>query len=326
MRNFFAQPLFIFAAIKGKTLIITIGSFLIARFLFHLFFGGLRTSTYFFDYVEFFVKSQTLEEPNFLQQLRNNPTSRRAFLKTMGAAGLGLAAISLLDGCGGGNDNNNTGTFPLQTLPGNTNDQKILNYALTLEFLEADLYRQALNIAAGVANPSTAALTQPSDYTLKIDAGGLNAGASAAGFAYLRDFAFVERQHSIFLRDFALANAPKVTANAKGYTFGSTVAANLKAILTAILPLEETGVRAYLGAGKYFQSLSTLQTAVSIYSTEARHSSALNYILGIDPGPYSLSGDQLLYAVNEPSVSVNTFEHYLEPATVVNAIQKFLVK
>ncbi len=251
----------------------------------------------------------------------------------MGAAGLGVAAVMMLDGCGGGNSNNgNTGTFPLQSLPGNTNDQKILNYALTLEFLEADLYRQALNIAAGVANPGTTPLSSnPSDYTLKISSGGLDSFNTAAGFAYLRDFAFVERQHSIFLRDVALAGAPKVTPNAKGYTFGSTVAANLKAILTALLPLEETGVRAYLGAGQYFQSLANLQAAVSIYSTEARHSSAINYILGIDPGPYNLAGDQLLVSLSgatstSAGVSANTFEHFLSPQTVVNRIQTFIVK
>jgi len=276
------------------------------------------------------VKSQSLEEPNLLQELRNSPTSRRAFLKTMGAAGLGLAAITLLDGCGGGNDDNNgggnTGSFPIQSLPG-TGDQKILNYALTLELLEADLYRQALNLASGKALSTPLNRTGgPSSYTraANVGGGGLDAARTAAGFAYLRDFAFVEDAHARFLQT-ALGGVA-VSRNAKGYTFGSTVNADIKSILTAILPLEETGVRAYLGAGKYFQSLSLLQTAVSIYSTEARHSSAINYILDIDPGPYTISGDQFLYPVNGTSVSTNTFEHFLEPTTVVNAIQKFLVK
>ncbi|RYX80314.1 ferritin-like domain-containing protein [bacterium] len=270
------------------------------------------------------MKSQTLEEPNLLQELRTSATSRRSFLKAMGAAGLGVAAVMLLDGCGGGNSNNGGGgSFPLQNLPGNTNDQKILNYALTLEYLEADLYRQALNLASGKA--LTAPLSSnPSDYTIAVSGGGLDAFNTAAGFAYLRDFAFVEARHAQFLKT-ALSGVPSVSANAKGYTFGSTVAANIKAILTAILPLEETGVRAYLGAGQYFNDLLTLQTAVSIYSTEARHSSAINYILGIDPGPYTLAGDKLLYPIGT-GVSSNTFEHFLEPATVVSAIQKFIVK
>lgn len=274
------------------------------------------------------MKSQSLEEPNLLQELRTSPTSRRAFLKTMGAAGLGLAAITLLDGCGGGNDNNtgNTGSFPIQSLPG-TGDQKILNYALTLELLEADLYRQALNLASGKALSTPLNRTAgPSFYTRasSVGGGGLNSASTAAGFAYLRDFAFVEDAHARFLQT-ALGGVA-VSRNPKGYTFGGTVNANIKSILTALLPLEETGVRAYLGAGKYFQSLSLLQTAVSIYSTEARHSSAINYILGIDPGPYTITGDSFLYPVNGTTVSSNTFEHFLEPGTVVNAIQKFLVK
>lgn len=271
------------------------------------------------------MKSQSLEESNILQDLRNNPTSRRSFLKTMGAAGLGLAAISLLDGCGGGNsNNNNNGNFPLQQLPG-SGDQKILNYALTLELLEADLYRQALNLATGrPLNTQLDLANGPSAYTksASVSGGGLDAFNTAAGFAYIRDFAFVEDAHAKFLQA-ALGNVA-VSRNAKGYTFGSTVAPNIKAILTALLPLEETGVRAYLGAGKYFQSLALLQTAVSIYSTEARHSSSINYILGKDPGPYTLAGDQLLVPVSS-SVSTNTFEHFLTPTTVLDRIKGFIL-
>lgn len=271
---------------------------------------------------------KSMEESNILQQLRDNPTSRRAFLKTMGAAGLGLAAISLLDGCGGGSSGNNIATFPIQSLPG-TGDQKILNYALTLELLEADLYRQALNLASGRALTTALDTTNgPSAYTLAVGGGGLDSFNTQAGFAYIRDFAFVEDAHAKFLQ--AALGTVAVTRNAKGYTFGSTVSANVKAILTALLPLEETGVRAYLGAGPYFQSLSLLQAAVSIYSTEARHSSAINYILGIDPGPYTLAGDQFLVPLSgststSTGVSTNTFEHYLTPTTVVSAIQKFIL-
>jgi len=268
------------------------------------------------------VKTQSLEEPNILQELRDNKASRRSFLKTMGAAGLGLAAISLLDGCGGGNSDNNTGNLPaaLRGLPG-TGDQKILNYALTLELLEADLYRQALNLASGKAL-TTPLASSPSSYTLAVGGGGLDTFNTAAGFAYLRDFAFVEDAHAKFLQT-ALGSAA-VSRNSRGYGFGTgkTVAANIKAILTALLPLEETGVRAYLGVGQYFQSLALLQTAVSIYSTEARHSSAINYILGIDPGPYNISGDQLLYPVNGTTVSVNTFEHFLSPQQVLDSINR----
>lgn len=263
------------------------------------------------------MKSHSVEEPNLLDEIRQNPASRRSFLKAMGAAGLGLAAISLLDGCGGGGSgltgggNNSNLPAALQAFKG-TGDEKIFNYALTLEFLEADLYRQALNLASGKA--VTAPLTgSPSSYTLAIGSGGLDGFNTAAGFAYLRDFAFVENAHALFLQRALGSRA--TTRNAKGYSFGklAPTTVDLKSILSAILPLEETGVRAYLGAGKYFSSNTNLQTAITIYSTEARHSSALQYILGNDPGPNPMPGDHAVQ--NEPSP--NTFEYYLEPSEVL---------
>ena len=105
------------------------------------------------------------ESPDFL----NDPVSRRAFLARMSAAGLGVAATALLAGCGGNYSSAGpsapTGPGPgpspffdpknFPGIPGQNENLVVLNYALTLETLEADLYRQALNIAAGkdVATP-----------------------------------------------------------------------------------------------------------------------------------------------------------------------------
>lgn len=290
---------------------------------------------------------------NEFEKIQRDPVSRRAFLQRMGAAGLGLAAVSMLHGCAGGGTapsgsgptggtpgggtGGGTSGFPLN-LPGSNDNVKVLNYALTLEILEADLYRQALNIASGKA--VTAPLTNPGDYQLAVDAGGV---AAAPGFAYLRDFAFVEAAHRDFLTTTirSLGETP-VAPNAKGYTFGQSVAPNLRAILTAILPLEETGVRAYLGAAPFFvnfQSATTknlITAAVGIYSTEARHSAAVQYILGNDIGPNG----------NEPRVPSNnrvslsgfgtlpysdqglgdTFEYFSTPQQVVAAIDPLIVK
>lgn len=262
--------------------------------------------------------------PDLLGQLQTDPHSRRAFLTRMGAAGLGLAAISLLNGCGGGSSNGSGGapSFPL-ALPGKTDDQKVLNYALTLEILEADLYRQALNLATG--RPLTDALAaSPSAYTQGqlVSSGGLDSFNTAAGFAYLRDFAFVEAAHRDFLIT-ALSGKPQVTRNANGYTFGGPVNADLKSILTALLPLEETGVRAYLGAVPFVDAYKTIgQTAVSIYSTEARHSSAINYILDLPIGPVFKSGDNKV-TPNYPHE--NTFEYFLTPQQVLQAITPLIV-
>lgn len=292
---------------------------------------------------------------NEFEKLRTDPVSRRAFLQRMGAAGLGVAAASLLQGCSGGSGglgNNNGGGggggggsnsgFPV-ALPGKSANVKVLNYALTLEILEADLYRQALNLASGFQlNDNGGKLrNDPSAYRLGAGVGNLGE-FTAAGFAYLRDFAYVEAAHRDFLRTAILGlNDTPVSANPKGYKFAGNVAPNLRAILAALLPLEETGTRAYLGAAPFFtniespQTKSLIQAAVGIYSTEARHSAAIHYVLQSDIGPngnesgvpsnsrVSLSGGALPYSDQGLG---DTFEYFSSPQSVVSAIQPFLVK
>ncbi|RYG59357.1 ferritin-like domain-containing protein, partial [bacterium] len=230
----------------------------------------------------------------------------------------------------------------INSLPGKNGNVKVLNYALTLEILEADLYRQALNLASGrPLNDNDGKLRDASAYVMAPGVGNLGA-QSAAGFAYLRDFAFVEAAHRDFLRTaiLGLGDTP-VSPNAKGYQFGKAVAPNLRAILRALLPLEETGTRAYLGAAPFFVNFESAATknlikaAVGIYSTEARHSAALHYVLESDIGPngteagvpsnsrVSLSGSTLPYSDQGLG---DTFEYFSTPASVVAAIQPLIVK
>lgn len=272
---------------------------------------------------------------NEFEKIMRDPHSRRAFLARMGAAGLGVAAASVLQGCGGGSSSTitNTSRFPIR-VPGKNDNIKILNYALTLEILEADLYRQALNLATG-RDLGAALETNRSLYTP--DSGVSNLGAfNAAGFAYLRDFAYVEAAHRDFL-DFtirALSDTP-VVRNPKGYKFSTTPSKDLRAILQAILPLEETGVRAYLGASAFFtdfpNSAALVQAAVGIYSTEARHSAAIQYILGNDIGPNA--GEPGVPASNRlnglPYTDQglgDTFEYSATPDQVIRAVSAFFVK
>lgn len=272
---------------------------------------------------------------NEFEKIQRDPHSRRAFLTRMGAAGLGMAAVSMLQGCGGGSSSNgnNTNRFPIQ-VPGKTDNVRVLNYALTLEILEADLYRQALNLATGRL-PGAALETNRSLYAP--DAGVSNLGQfNAAGFAYLRDFAYVEAAHRDFLDTYirSLGDTP-VVRNPKGYTFGVAPEKNLRAILQAILPLEETGVRAYLGASAFFtdfpNSATLVQAAVGIYSTEARHSAAIQYILGNDIGPnQGEAGVPASNRLNGLPYSDqglgDTFEYSATPDQVIRAVSKFFVK
>jgi hypothetical protein len=80
-------------------------------------------------------------------------------------------------------------------------------------------------------------------------------------------------------------------------------------------------VRAYLGAVPFITDKGILQTAGTIYSTEARHSAAVSYLVNNgDSGPNRMPGDKEVTA-NPPSEE--TFEKFLEPSEVINRVKPF---
>ncbi len=269
----------------------------------------------------------------------SSPGTRRKFLGMMTAAGMAAATSNLLGGeikarqstAPKGNTvpkltNPVTHTIPASDftgVSGSSIDFQVLNFALTLEFLEADLYRQALNLASGFK------LSRPLDadrsiYKRNVMVDGLSSGEANVAFVYLRDFTYVEAAHRDFLiAAIRQAGGTPTTANAKGYKFVKMPDASMRAILEAILPLEETGVRAYLGAIRSFTSYQLAQVAGTIYSTECRHSAAIRLILGQEEGPSKMGGD-----LSDPSVrmSEDAYEYYLEPQTVLAAASVYFVK
>lgn len=260
-----------------------------------------------------------------LEQIQKDPVSRRAFLMRMTAAGLGAAALSLLGGeaaQASGKPVLNLINIPNNSnMPGITGKNKniqVLNYALALETLESDLYRQALNLAAG-KSLDTPLPADVSSYTLSVGPGYLAPQNAVLGFLYLQQFAAVEAAHRDFLRTVipSLGGDP-IGPNPGGYRadFGP----DLSSILTVIRTVEETGVRAYLGAAQFINDFKITQTAASIYSTEARHSAAINYILDKDPGPSRMRYDQ--QAVFDEGAT-NNFEHWLTPEQVLMMVKPF---
>ena len=293
--------------------------------------------------------------------LLHDAVSRRVFLARMTAAGLGTAAAALLAGCSGGGNNQNstsgqTTSNPLGSfadpanfpgIPGQNENVVVLNFALTLELLEGDLYRQALNIAAG--QPITAPLPagNASGYSLAVSPGTLNAQQAAAGFAYLQQFAYIEAAHGAFLKAFIpTLGGTSVPANPKGYSAaaaGLVAGATLSTILTVILTAEETGVSAYLGAAGFLTNQTLVEAASSIYSTESRHSSVINLVLGnitgsplatAAPGPYNFTGGvqpeanakiPATFLNGSTAVYPGTAEFALTPKQVLAKIQPFFV-
>lgn len=138
--------------------------------------------------------------------------------------------------------------------PGTVND--VLNFALTLEYLEAEFYTKI------VGSP-----------------GYLTANAAAqAALTKIRDD---ENKHVIFLKGVLGTNAvPKPNFDFTGNSSASGggpftgYLANYAVQLAMAQTFEDTGVRAYKGQAGFLQSNRTVLTAaLQIHSVEARHAS-----------------------------------------------------
>jgi hypothetical protein len=140
-------------------------------------------------------------------------------------------------------------------------------------------------------------------------------------FLFLKQFAYAEAAHRDFLRTAirGFGGTPQPPA-ARGYRFPNGPGNDLRTIIANLYPLEETGVRAYLGAVPFLTDLGLAQTAGTIFSTEARHSAIFADILGRDPGPLPMPGDQ---KVTDNYPSPNTFEYFLAPRTVLQRIPAY---
>src|SRR5215212_2383303 len=126
------------------------------------------------------------------------------------------------------------------------NDVKILNYALTLEYLEAEFYAQA------VKN---------------------NAFSSEQYRQFGTTVAAHEAAHVKFLKGALKSAAVKKPT----FDFGDTVTDPGKFAATAAV-LEDTGVAAYAGQGPNILQKPVVQAALSVHSVEARHAAWIRYL------------------------------------------------
>lgn len=137
-------------------------------------------------------------------------------------------------------------------------DVGILNYALTLEYLEATFYKEAVgNIK--FSDPHLAALA--------------------------KKIASDEKAHVAFLRS---ALGSKAVAKPK-FDFGVTVTDQAKFAATSQV-LENTGVGAYFGQAFNIAKPADLAAAVSILTVEARHAGAIGFYNDMTAAAVSPSG------------------------------------
>ena len=149
-------------------------------------------------------------------------------------------------------------------------DVEILNFALTLEFLEDEFYRQAVR----------------------------NAGITGD----LQRLAKLVSNHETIHVKYLQKALGRAAVKKPTFDFGDTVTDRAKFLDTAIV-LEDTGVAAYAGQGPRLRTKSIVAAALSIHSVEARHAAAFRKIKGMPEAPRAfdrpLSMRQVLSAVKK---------------------------
>ena len=221
-------------------------------------------------------------------------TNRRNFLKmgglTLAGTGLLLAGCSDDDDAGSNVDNSQ--------LPGIRNgvydlgggDLGILTYAYALEQLEADFYTRVVNsLTFGVT-------FNPEEQQVLADL----------------------YQHEVYHREFfrgaialALQGTEGVLLPDLEFSYNNVNFSNRTSVLNTAKALEDTGVSAYNGAGRYLQTPDYLVLAGKIVSVEARHASAIRDL--INPNSADFAGNDV--------VDTNGLDKAQKPSQIVPVVK-----
>ena len=201
------------------------------------------------------------EAPNAVQELAEDATSRKRFLRQAGGGGVAASLAVFIAACGGDSKSSSkaaaTSTPTMSAKSGTeqfgAGDLGIANYALTLEYLEADFYGKVSN--SGMLKGKLADLA--------------------------RRFGNEEQAHVDALIAL-IKKAGGTPAVAPKTTFPLD---DEKSILKLAATVENIGARAYLGQAGHIQDKEILAAALSIHSVEARHAAVLNLATGAKPAP-----------------------------------------
>jgi len=240
-----------------------------------------------------------------LDTIADRRAERRSFLRYAGGTAASAGALSLLAACGGSGDGTATPTpTPTASPTSIAADADVLNFALNLEYLEAQFYCYAA-FGVGLSTALTSGVGTAGTVT-----GGAQVPFSDPIVAqYAREIALDEIQHVTFLRT-ALGSASGSGAavampniNIAGDANGAFTAAaraatvvgptdvfnpyadDISFLLAAYL-FEDVGVSAYKGAAPLLGNKTYIEASAGILATEAYHAGLIRSVLyrkGVDP-------------------------------------------
>jgi rubrerythrin len=220
------------------------------------------------------------DAPNAVRELAEDATSRKKFLRQAGGAGIAGSLAAFVAACGGDSSSSSSKSMatatatPMASARSGTEqfgqgDLGIANYALTLEYLEADFYSKVAN--SGMLKGKVADTA--------------------------RRFGNEEQEHVDALIQLITKAGGKPASKPKT-TFPLD---DEKSILKLAATVENLGARAYLGQAAHIQDKEILAAALSIHSVEARHAAVLNLATNAKPaaGPFAqpAGADEVLKTV-----------------------------
>ena len=201
------------------------------------------------------MATETPENGGALSAVMKDDTSRKNFLRLVGTGGAASALAVVIAACGDDDTDKMsaaTATAAADKRGSKAQDIEIVNYALTLEFIEAAFYAKA--VASGAIKDKKVA-------------------------ELAKSIGENEQAHVEALTTAVKGLGGKPVAEPKT-NFDDVFAAGVTNVLKTAAVVENLGAAAYLGQAGRINSPEILAAALSIHSVEARHAAALNQLTG----------------------------------------------
>jgi rubrerythrin len=186
-----------------------------------------------------------------VERLVRDDVDRKRFLKLAGSAGAASFGAFVLAACGSSSKRTATTaaatTSSTSSASGASGDITIVNYALTLEYLETEFYEKV--IASGLFKGKTASV--------------------------LKEFGAQEMTHVEALT----GAASKLGGTPAAKPTGKFPIENANQVAGLAYTVENLGASAYLGQAGLIQNQEVLAAALAIHTVEARHAATLGTLV-----------------------------------------------